>query len=94
VLSGEQSPDATQEASGCAGSAWESDAVTVSSGQSHLAGKDDTPRRERLPRAGCRTSWSASHRRSQHTRCACRARSIRWVLHCRDPVLIGLRVRR
>src|SRR4051794_31793645 len=49
VLCGEQSPNATQEASGRAGCAWESDAVTVSSGQSHLAGKDDTPRREKLP---------------------------------------------
>src|SRR5258705_3583498 len=40
--------------------AGEADAMTVSSGQSHLAGKDDTPRREKLPVAGCRTplSWS------------------------------------
>jgi hypothetical protein len=36
--------------------------MTVSSGQSHLAGKDDTPRREGLPVAGCRTTWSAWHR--------------------------------
>ena len=94
VLCGEQSPHAAKEISRGAGGAGEGDAVTVSSGQSHLAGKDDTPRREKLPRAGCRASWSASHRRSQHVRCARRARIVRWVLHCRDPVLIGLRVRR
>jgi hypothetical protein len=94
VLCGEQSPNATQEASGRAGCARESDAVTVSSGQSHLAGKDDTPRREKLPRAGCRTSWSASHRGSQHVRCARGARISRWVQPCRISLRIGLRVRR
>src|SRR5919107_3492968 len=94
VLCGEQPPHPTEETSRGAGCAGEGDAMTVSSGQSHLAGKDDTPRRERLPRAGCRASWSASHRRSQHERSALRARIVRWVLHCRDRVLIGLRVRR
>ena len=94
VLCGEQPPHPTKETSRGAGCAGEGDAMTVSSGQSHLAGKDDTPRRERLPRAGCRASWSASHRRSQHVRHARRARIVRWVLHCRDRVLIGLRVRR
>ena len=76
VLCGEQSPQAAKEISGGAGGAGEGDAMTVSSGQSHLAGKDDTPRREKLPRAGCRASWSASHRRSQHVRRACRARIV------------------
>jgi hypothetical protein len=41
----------------CAG---KRDAMTVSSGQSHLAGKDDTPLREEVPRAGCRESKSVS----------------------------------
>ena len=40
-------------------------AMTVSSGQSDLAGKDDTPRRERFPVAGCRATWSVRHRSGQ-----------------------------
>ena len=46
VLSGNEAPEATQETSGCAWGARKRDAMTVSSGQSHLARKDDTPRRE------------------------------------------------
>src|SRR5690348_3553416 len=76
VLCREQSPHATKQIAGCAWCAGETDAVTVSSGQFHLAGKDDTPRREMLPRAGCRATWSSSHRRSQHVRCARRDRNV------------------
>src|SRR5436190_2072965 len=83
VLCGKESPDAAQHASGCARSAWESDAMTVSSGQSHLAGKDNTPRRENIPRAGRCVSWSALHRGSQHVRGARCPRILRWVQPCK-----------
>jgi len=53
-LLGWQEP--THAAEDPAMSAGERDAVTVSSGQSHLAGKDDTPHREEVPVAGCRAS--------------------------------------
>ena len=94
VLRGQQPPHPTKETSRGAGCAGEGDAMTVSSGQSHLAGKDDTPRRERLPRAGCRASWSASHRGRQHVRRAACARIVRWVQPCTISLRIGLRVRR
>jgi hypothetical protein len=46
VLGVDEAPNSTQETSGRARGARERDAMTVSSGQSHLARKDDTPRRE------------------------------------------------
>jgi hypothetical protein len=46
VLVRREPPNPTQETSWRARCAGKRDAMTVSSGQSHLAGKDDTPRRE------------------------------------------------
>ena len=46
VLGGDEASQVTQKASRRAGCAGKRDAMTVSSGQSHLARKDDTPRRE------------------------------------------------
>ena len=95
LLGRDEAPYPAQEA---ATSAGERDAMTtVSSGQSHLAGKDDTPRREELPVAGCRATCASSawRRSGQQMRRAPGARIGRCVVPCRAAAAgIGLRVRR